>query len=67
MADNAENEVETPQLSDSTPLTEQSVSADENMPRRSSRQNIFRGFMSDGTNRRGRNWFRGRNSDFSSR
>ena len=67
MADNAENEVETPQLSDSTPLTEQSVSADENMPRRSSRQNIFRGFMSDGTNRRGRNWLRGRNSDFSSR
>ena len=64
IVDNAESEAETTHSPEGPLPVEQSVSADTNMPRRSTRQNIFRGFMSDGTNRRGRNWFRGRNSEF---
>ena len=66
IAENSDNEVNPPSPSDSSMPAEHEVSADINMPRRSTRQNMFRGIMSDGTNRRGRNWFRGRNNDFHS-
>ena len=66
IVENSDNEVNPPSPSDSSMPAEHEVSADTNMPRRSTRQNMFRGIMSDGTNRRGRNWFRGRNNDFHS-
>ena len=56
---NASNGANSPPPPQSPLLADNDESVDTNMPRRSTRANMYRGFMSDGTNRRGRQWFRG--------